>query len=81
MNDQPVNTQSVKTIVREIAAVVGRDHITTAEEDLLCYAYDATHRQYRPDAVVFPENTKEVSAIMRIAGSFRVPVVPRGAGT
>ncbi len=81
VNDQPVNTQSVKTIVREIASVVGRDHITTAEEDLLCYAYDATHRQYRPDAVVFPENTKEVSAIMRIAGSSHVPVVPRGAGT
>jgi glycolate oxidase len=73
--------QYVNAIVREIASVVGRDHITTAEEDLLCYAYDATSRRYRPDAVVFPENTNEVSAIMRIAGSSRVPVVPRGAGT
>lgn len=73
--------QYVNAIVREIASVVGRDHITTAEEDLLCYAYDATNRRYRPDAVVFPENTNEVSAIMRIACSSRVPVVPRGAGT
>lgn len=81
MNAQSVNAQYLNAIIREIASVVGRDHITTAEEDLLCYAYDATNRRYRPDAVVFPENTNEVSAIMRIAGSSRVPVVPRGAGT
>jgi glycolate oxidase len=81
VNAQSVNAQYLNAIIREIASVVGRDHITTAEEDLLCYAYDATNRRYRPDAVVFPENTNEVSAIMRIAGSSRVPVVPRGAGT
>jgi glycolate oxidase len=76
-----VNAQYVNAIVREIASIVGRDHVTTAQEDILCYAYDATNRSYRPDAVVFPENTNEVSAIMRIADASRVPVVPRGAGT
>lgn len=34
-----------------------------------------------PDAVVHPRNTAEVQAVCRIASEFRVPIVPRGAGT
>lgn len=55
--------------------------MATAQEDLLCYAYDATNRHCRPDAVVFPADTDQVSAIIRLANEHRVFVVPRGAGT
>jgi len=55
--------------------------VTTAEEDLLCYAYDATNRHYRPDAVAFPANTHEISDILKLANEHRFFVVPRGAGT
>jgi glycolate oxidase len=72
---------TLSAFIPKIEAIVGRDHVTTAEEDLLCYAYDATNRHYRPDAVVFPGNTGEVSAIMRAANEYRFFVVPRGAGT
>ncbi len=72
---------TLTTIIPKIEAIVGRQYVTTAEEDLLCYAYDATNRQHRPDAVVFPGNTGEVSAIMRAANECRFFVVPRGAGT
>ena len=34
-----------------------------------------------PLAVALPESTAEVSGLMRLASRFRVPVVPRGAGT
>ena len=69
------------SIIPRIEAIVGQEHLSTAEEDLLCYAYDATNRHHRPDAVVFPANTQEVSAIMRVANEFGFFVVPRGAGT
>jgi glycolate oxidase len=72
---------TLSTFIPKIEAIVGRQHVTTAEEDLLCYAYDATNRHHRPDAVVFPGNTGEVSAIMRAANECRFFVVPRGAGT
>lgn len=34
-----------------------------------------------PQAVVFPENTEEVSRIVRAAAAHRTPVLPFGAGT
>lgn len=34
-----------------------------------------------PDAVAFPENTAEVSQIMKICSAYKVPVVPFGIGT
>jgi len=76
-----MSMDTLSTFISKIEAIVGRQHVTTAEEDLLCYAYDATNRHHRPDAVVFPGNTGEVSAIMRAANECRFFVVPRGAGT
>lgn len=39
------------------------------------------HRPRRPDVVVFAETTDEVVAVLKLANSRRVPVVPYGAGT
>ena len=69
------------SIIPKIEAIVGREHVTTAEEDLLCYAYDATNQHCRPDAVAFPANANQVSDILRLANEYRFFVVPRGAGT
>ncbi|NVL89410.1 MAG: FAD-binding protein [Desulfobacterales bacterium] len=69
------------SIIPKIEAIVGREHVTTAEEDLLCYAYDAANRHYRPDAVAFPATADEVSNILKLANENRFFVVPRGAGT
>ena len=68
-------------IISKFEAIVGSKNMTTDKEDLLCYAYDATNRHFLPDAVVFPGNTNEVSAIMALAHKHNIFVVPRGAGT
>lgn len=73
--------QSLTSIIPKIEAIVGRKHVTTAAEDLLCYAYDATNRHCRPDAVAFPATADEVSNILKLANEYRFFVVPRGAGT
>jgi len=39
------------------------------------------HEPHRPDVVVFPESTQEVSAVLAYADQAGVPIVPFGAGT
>lgn len=61
--------------------IVGKAHCTSKREDLACYAYDATACTYLPDAVVFPKNTQEISAILKAANEDGFFVIPRGAGS
>ncbi|MCD4688250.1 MAG: FAD-binding protein [Desulfuromonadaceae bacterium] len=68
-------------IIRIIEDIVGAQHVSTADTDRLCYSYDATQRQHRPDAVVWPSNAAEVSLLLKMANAEGIPVYPRGAGS
>jgi D-lactate dehydrogenase (cytochrome) len=54
-----------------VAAAV-RDHHSRGE---------SYHKSFPPDAVVFPESTDDVAAIVRLCARHGAPVVPFGAGT
>lgn len=69
------------SIFKQLQNIVGKTNCTNAKEDLACYAYDATARTYMPDAVLFPENTSEVSAILSLANQHGFFVIPRGSGS
>jgi glycolate oxidase len=49
--------------------------------DLTLYGYDASMERGRPDAVVLPGSTEEVSQIMTLAHEDKIPIVGRGSGT
>ena len=66
-------------IIRIIEDIVGAQHVSTADTDRLCYSYDATQRQHRPDAVVWPSSTEEISLLLKMANTEGIPVYPRGA--
>ncbi|MCK9296131.1 MAG: FAD-binding protein [Desulfobulbaceae bacterium] len=70
-----------REIISKLKSIVGKEQLTTAPEELLCYSYDGTGREYPPEAVVFPADTGEISAIMQLANAASFPVVPRGAGS
>jgi glycolate oxidase len=69
------------SIIKELTAVVGPDHVLTTPEDRWTYAYDATDLAQMPDLVVFPGSAAEIAAIVKLANEHRFPVTPRGAGT
>ena len=69
------------TSYKKLQNIVGDPYCSRKKEDLICYAYDATARTYLPDAVLFPKDTKEISAILQAANEDRFFVIPRGSGT
>jgi glycolate oxidase len=69
------------SIIQEITAIVGSEHVLTSPEERWTYAYDATDLSALPDLVVFPVSAEEIAAIVVLANQHRFPVVPRGAGT
>lgn len=64
-----------------IAAVVGERGFLDQPHDLTLYEYDGGVDKHRPDIVVFPGTTEQVSALVKLAHEFDVPFVGRGAGT
>lgn len=78
-------------IARELEAIVGHDHVSQRETDLLTYSVDAYwmpqmwldrgERTPTPDVVVHPGSTAEVSAIVTLANRHRIPVIPWGGGS
>ncbi len=66
---------------KKLRHIVGKAYCSRDKEDLACYAYDATARIYFPDAVLFPKDTKEISAILSLANEDGFYVIPRGSGS
>jgi glycolate oxidase len=68
-------------LIRELERLLGRSAVLHQPEDMLLYEYDGSPEKGRPDAVVFPGTTNEVSRIVKLAAQHDVPIVGRGAGT
>ncbi len=52
-----------------------------AEEDLICYGFDASRVFKKPSLIVWPKSTDEIVMITKAAFERTIPIVPRGAGT
>ncbi|MBI5298364.1 MAG: FAD-binding protein [Chloroflexi bacterium] len=70
-----------KTLIAELEQITGRDGILHTPEDLAVYSYDGTFEEHRPDVVVLPRTTEQVSQIVKLAARERIPVVTRGMGS
>ena len=69
-----------KSILQDLKDLVGKDRCLTAPEDLMVYSHDA-FAEKKPDVVVLPTSTDEISRILKLANRERIPVTPRGSAT
>jgi len=69
------------TIFAELEQITGKDGILHTPEDLAVYSYDGTFAEHRPDVVVLPRTTEQVSQIVKLAARERIPLVTRGMGS
>jgi glycolate oxidase len=69
-------------IKKQLFDIVGENHYKDDPEALITHSYDGTPMlQSMPDGVIYPENTNQVSAIMKVLSQHRIPVIGRGSGT
>lgn len=91
-SDEGVRRRYVLGLVeRELASVVGNDHLSTHPKDLTAQADDwswmSQYMRYRDlphptaDIAVHPASAQDVAACIQIASDFGMPVVPRGGGS
>lgn len=68
-------------LVDELIHVVGKQGVLSTPEDLAVYSYDGTFVEAKPEVVMLPETTEQVSQLVKIAAARRIPIVPRGMGS
>jgi len=72
---------AISSVGGEIRSLLGPENVLSANEDLMLYEFDGSVEKARPELVVFPRTTEDVSSIVRLAARYEVPIVGRGAGT
>jgi glycolate oxidase len=71
-----------ESVMGELEKIVGKEDVLRSKEALKAYSYDGTTSWIRePDVVVFPTSAQEISAILKLANTEKIPVTPRGGGT
>ena len=69
-------------IINKLSKLTNSDNVLSEAEELRPYETDALSVYTQtPLAVVLPENTNEVSDILKFCNKENIKVVPRGAGT
>ncbi|WP_299622292.1 FAD-linked oxidase C-terminal domain-containing protein [uncultured Tateyamaria sp.] len=79
--DMPRNEEGIATALGVLKQQFG-DRLQTGQAVRDQHAHTTTWiKAQAPDAVVFPTSTREVSEIVKVCATHRVPVIPFGTGT
>lgn len=74
---------NIANLIVELSKQIDPHIIISEPEDLLAYESDATHdlARMKPDIVILPNTTEDVSRVIKFASQHRISVTPRGAGS
>ncbi len=67
-------------VIEKLRRIVGAENILIEPEKVEPYGADAVKEKFPPEAVVFPESTAQVCAILKLANEYLFPVTARGGG-
>lgn len=77
-----MNTTLSAPLITQLQTITGPGYVFTDEATRLHYGHDETEDySFPPTVVVKPGSPEEVSAIMKLANEYKIPVVPIGART
>jgi glycolate oxidase len=71
-----------KDVLARFRAIVGEAHVIVDDEGKQEYGHDKTEDYfYMPAVVIKPGTPQEISEILKVCNTYKIPVTPRGAGT
>jgi len=70
-----------KKHIEHFEKLVGKENVYSDKAHLIAYSYDATRTRFEPEAVVFPRDEADVSAILTYCNEHQIVITPRGAGS
>ena len=70
-----------KKMIDELSRLIGKEKVLGSDMQIRLYEYDAALLRSKPDCIVLPATTEDVSKIVKFAHANGIPVVARGAGT
>jgi glycolate oxidase len=68
-------------IISEMIRLVGKENVFGSDMHIKLYEYDASLIRSKPDCIVCPTTTEQVSRVVKFAHDHGIPVIARGAGT
>ncbi len=71
---------STSVVLGALRDVVGDDNVIADPARVEPYGADAVKEKFPPEAVVFPESSAQVAAILKLANQHLFPVTARGGG-
>ncbi len=67
-------------VLKTLESIVGKERVSASDLDRFCYSItvppSGDFLRIKP-AIVIPENTLEISNIMRLSNHYQIPVTPR----
>ena len=70
-----------KKHIQHFEKLVGKENVYSDKAHLIAYSYDATRTRFEPEAVLFPRDEEDVSAILSYCNAHQIVITPRGAGS
>jgi len=69
-------------VIGKLQKIVGKDFVFTDKDTIDIFSKDETENySFPPELVIKPSNAEEISAILKLANEYMIPVIPRGGGT
>jgi glycolate oxidase len=77
-----MNTQITPEILQQLQQIIGENNVFTDQETRNHYGHDETEDYVFPPSVVLkPETPEEISAILKVANQYKIPVTAIGGRT
>ena len=73
------DSKVLQSIEAELISILGPENVSTDEFVLISYSEDASpFKGKKPEIVIRPESTEQVSKVMKLASKNQIPVIPVG---